>query len=136
MAVEDGLLKTALIEARYAIPREILEIAGGQPFIDKVVTERLEEVRNQTLKNIPPSWRHKVVRYIVTRLKQAISEVHAGDRKQNDLKRWEITVMNQGRFNEFLDGYTEAEALADDLMDTILKINSMRRCASVAGVVR
>jgi hypothetical protein len=136
MAVEDGLLKTALTEVRYAIPVQILEMAGGQSFIDKVVTERLEEVRGQTLKVIPPSWRPKVVRYIVYRLKQAIFEAWKESETDDDTQRWKTHSMDQERVNEFLEEYTEAEASADDLMDTILKINSMRRLASVAGVVR
>lgn len=136
MAVQDSLLKTALTEVRYAIPVEILAMAGGQPFIDKIVAERLEEVRTKTLKNIPPSWKHKVVRYIVTRLKQSIFEAWKESDRNNDLDRWQGHTMSQGRINEFLEEYMEAESSADDLMNTILHVNSMRWQASVLGALQ
>lgn len=134
MAVEDGLLKTALIEVRYAVPVHILDVAGGQPFIDKVVTERLKEVRDATLKNIPPSWKHKVVRYIVYRLKQAIFEAWKDDDRNSNIDRWYTLSLREGRIPELLEEYMDAEITAQALMCTILEINNMRCRVSVPGV--
>lgn len=124
---EDSLLKFVLAEVRHQIPRTILDRAGGQPFTDLMVTTHLAEVRRKTLKNIPASWREKVVRYVISRLKHGIFQKH----KESE-KTW---VPADSLLLEQMAVYADAGLIADDVMNTIIQIDNMRKSASRQGII-
>jgi len=125
MAVkEDSLSKIIVMETKYQIPRGLLAILGNPSEVTVLVDRYLREVREQTLKSIPMSWRDKVVKYGVSRVKQHIfDEYRKHPEKAEFVRPVEL---------EFMQEYASAKATADDVFDTIIYINNLRRQASIA----
>lgn len=120
MAVkEDSLSDFIVMETKYRIPRELLAILGSSDNVTELVGRYLREVRDQTLKTIPMSWRDKVTQYAVSRVKQHIFEQYS-----EAPEKWASV---QPMHLELVREYVSAKPTADDVFDSILVISEMRR---------
>ena len=117
MPTDDRIDKLVRAEVRYQIPAELLGYLGDAETINRMAGESLTYVRESTVRDIPRSWESKVIRYVVSQLRQRIV-----DKYDMDQTGWKPT---NPHFGEVLKEYRDEASIAIDIFETLRKVQVM-----------